>query len=74
MNTALWTVQVLWGVFFSLPVSAKFSVTSRPCGTKRSMKRLGLVAVPLPSANLTLGSADPGGWYSTPETIYCGKA
>ncbi len=25
MNTALWTVQVLWGVFFSLTGFGKFS-------------------------------------------------
>jgi hypothetical protein len=41
MNTALWTVQVLWGIFFSLSGFGKSHVTSRLFGTKGSRNCLG---------------------------------
>jgi hypothetical protein len=42
MNKALWTVQVLWGIFFSVTgFGTKSCVTTQPRGTKLSSKCLG---------------------------------
>ena len=41
MNTALWTVQVLWGVFFSLTGFGKVLCYTGPVEPKRSRKCLG---------------------------------
>ena len=54
MNIALWTVQVLWGVFFSLTGFGKVLCNKPALRNQRSMKCLGFPRVPAQGGSKSL--------------------
>jgi len=64
-------VQVLWGVFFSVTGFGKV-LCYNPALWNQALHEVPWFG----GGALTVRELDVrvGGWYSTPETIYCGKA